>query len=175
MSGLQGAVAIPQGGVVGLLRALSEAAQASGAAIRTGAAVARLTVAGGAVTGVELATGETVAAPLVLSALSRRRTLLDLLPLGEIGLGAARALARPAQAFGAATLVFTLGAGFDTGLAAGTRMILAERLETYETALAAIRLGTAPPEPVLELVMFPQDTSRTLTVPRLARRAVLRP
>ncbi|MEJ0026634.1 MAG: NAD(P)/FAD-dependent oxidoreductase [Rhizomicrobium sp.] len=162
MSGLQGAVAIPEGGVVGLLRALSEAAQASGAAIRTGAAVARLTVAGGAATGVELATGEIVTAPLVLSALSRRRTLLDLLPSGEVGLGAARALGRPTEAFGAATLVFALSPGFDTGLAAGTRMVIAERLETYETALAAIRLGLVPREPVLELVMFP--AGRTLTV-----------
>ncbi|MEI9988903.1 MAG: hypothetical protein WDM86_02590 [Rhizomicrobium sp.] len=164
MSGLQGAVAIPQGGVVGLLRALSEAAQASGAAIRTGATVARLTLAGGAVTGAELATGETVAAPLVLSALSRRRSLLELLPLGEIGLGAARALSRPAEAFGAATLVFTLAPAFDAGFASGTRTVIAERPETYETALAAIRLGTAPPEPALELVMFAQDAARTLTV-----------
>jgi len=162
MSGLQGAVAIPQGGVVGLLRALSEAAQKSGAALRTGATVSRLTVTGGAVTGVELSTGETVAAPLVLTALTRRRTLIDMLPAGEIGLGAARAMARPVE--GAATLVFQLPAAFDAGLAAATRIVIAERLETYEVALAALRLGQMPREPVLELVMSALDGPRTLTV-----------
>ena len=156
MSGLQGAVAIPQGG--GLLRALSEVAQASGAALRTGATVLHLTLAGGAVTGVELATGEIVEAPLILSALSRRRTLLDMLPPGEIGLGAARALDRTAERFGCATLVFTLNAAFHTGMAVGTRIVVAERLETYEAALAAIRLGMLPREPALELVMLPAET-----------------
>jgi len=166
MSGLQGAVAVPQGGVVGLLRALSEAAQKSGAEIRTGATVARLTLANGAVTGVELATGETVSAPLVLSALPRRRTLLAMLPTGEIGFGAARALERPVESFGAATLVFTLSAAFDTGLPSGTRMVVAERLESYETALAAIRLGVLAKEPALELVMAPPDAgvARLLSV-----------
>ena len=164
MSGLQGAVAIPQGGVVGLLRTLSDVAQKSGAAIRTGATVSRLTVAGGAVTGVEFSTGETIAAPLVLCALSRRRALIDMLPVGEIGLGAARTLSRRVEGFGAATLVFTLAPAFDAGLAPATRTVVAEKPETYETALAALRLGQAPREPALELVMFPTDAPRTLTV-----------
>lgn len=164
MSGLQGAVAIPEGGVVGLLRALSEVAQASGAAIRTGATVTRLTLAGGAVTGVELATGEIVSAPLVLSALSRRRTLLELLPPGEIGFGAARALDRATPGFGCATLVFALTPAFHTGMAVGTRIVVAERLETYEAALVAIRLGAMPSELALELVMLPAGTPRTLAV-----------
>lgn len=164
MSGLQGAVAIPKDG--GLLQALSEAAQASGGAIRTGATVARLTLAAGAVTGVELASGEIVAAPLVLCALSRRRTLLDLLQPGEIGFGAARALDRAPEPFGCATLLFTLNPVFDTGMSVGTRAVIAERPETYEVALAAIRTGAMPREPALELVMLPSGTgaARLLTV-----------
>ena len=156
MSGLQGAVAVPQGG--GLPHALAEAAQASNAAIRTGATVTRLTLAAGAVTGVELATGEIVAAPLVLSALSRRRTLLEMLPPGEIGFGAAQALDRAREPFGCATLAFTLNPAFDAGMAVGTRVVVAERLETYEAALAAIRVGAVPREPALELVMLPADS-----------------
>ena len=154
MCGLQGAAAVPQGGVLGLLRALTEAAHASGAEIRTNTAIARLTTAGGAVTGAELLNGERIAAPLILSALGRRDTLLGLLPPGEIGLGATRALNRPAPSLDCATLVFTLAPEF--AVPRNTRAVIAERPEIYEAALAAARLGTPPREPALELVALPQ-------------------
>ena len=155
MSGRQGAFALPRGGLGGVLRALSEAAQKSGAEIRTAATVSRLLLAGGAVAGVELASGETIAAPLVLSTLSRRRTLGELLPPAEIGLGAARALAAPVPDFGTATLLFTLGRPLDPPLPA--RTLIAERTEIYEAALCAVRLGQAASEPALELVAPPPE------------------
>ncbi len=163
MNGQQGAVAIPRGGVAGLLRALAQASQACGAEIRTAAPVVRVTLANEAVSGVELADGETVAAPLVLSALSRRRTLLELLPPGAIGLGAVHTLARLAESFGCATLVFTLvrASSFDAGM----RFVVAERPETYEAGLAAIRLAAAPRELALELVASPPEAAQTPPAP----------
>lgn len=162
MCGLQGAVALPRGGMAGLLRALSESAQALGAEIRTAANVTKITIAQGAATGIELANGEAIAAPIVLSALSRRRTLLDMLPAGEIGLGAARALARPPEGLGCATLLFALARL--PGLPAGTRLVVAERPEIYDSALAAARLGRLPSEPALELLVAPVEEPPALTV-----------
>jgi phytoene dehydrogenase-like protein len=159
MSGAQGALAIPRGGASGLVNALAEAAQKAGVEIRTGADVTMIAVAGGAAAGVELA-GETIAAPLVLSTLPRRQTLRGLLPAGETGLDAAHALSRPSEDFGCATLRFDLNRLPDFGFlrgAAPTRYVLAERPESYETALAAARLGRPAPEPVLEAILPPPE------------------
>lgn len=163
MNGQQAAVAVPRGGVEGLLRALALAAQKYGAEIRTAAPVVRLTLAQDAVAGVELANGETVAAPLVLSALSRKHTLLDLLPPAAIGFGAARVLARPVATFGCATLVFTLirASSFDAGM----RFVIAEKPETYDAALAAVRLGATPRDLALELVASPVELAQAPPAP----------
>lgn len=169
MNGRQGAVAVPRGGLGGLLHALGEAAQTSGAEIRTAATTARLALVNGAVAGAELAAGETIEAPLVLSALSRRRTLRDLLPPAAIGLGAAVALARPDPDFGSATLVFTLSRAPELPAPADKRLSIAERPEIYDAALSAMRLGRAAPEPAMELVAPPPDATapRTTLVARV--------
>ncbi len=113
----------------------------------------------GAVAGVTVG-GATIEAPLVLSTLTRRRTLGEMLPTGEIGLNAARALARRAENHGCATIVYSLNRVPDIGFLRGpaaTRTILAERPESYEAALAAVRLGRAADEPLLEAVLPPPD------------------
>ncbi|HEY4944253.1 MAG TPA: FAD-dependent oxidoreductase [Rhizomicrobium sp.] len=160
MCGLQGAVAVPRGGVGGLVAALSQAAEAAGATLRPGATVSRLTVADDRLAGVELAAGEQIAAPLILSTLSRRRTLEGLAPTARIGLGAAQALRRPSPRTGCATLVFGLNRlpDFGGGLA-NKRVVIAERLETYEIAYTAARLGQMPREPVLELILPPPQAA----------------
>ena len=154
MCGLQGAVAIPRGGADGLVQALSQAAKAAGAELRTSATVSRLTVAAGAVSGVELAAGERIDAPLVLSALCGRRTLQALAPTALIGFGAAQALGRSSAEIGNVTLVLGLNRRPDFG---GNRIVIAERLEIYETALAEARLGRMPREPALELIAPPPE------------------
>ena len=167
MCGLQDATAIPRGGRRGLLQALSEALQVCGAVVRTGATVSRLVVTERGVSGVELVSGEQIEAPLVLSALPRRRTLGELAPTALIGLGAAQALARPPPGIGAATLLFGLDRAPDfAGAAMATRFVIAERPETYETAHAAARLGQMPSEMALELILPPPGS---LAEPRAGR------
>lgn len=75
------------GGPAALVRALAEAAEARGAEIRLGAEVARVRLDGGRVAGVELASGETLDAPLLLATCDPRQTLLELLPPGTLPLG----------------------------------------------------------------------------------------
>ncbi len=67
-----------RGGTGAVAEALARAAQTAGAEIRTGAQVAHITVADGRATGVVLASGETLQAQAVVSAVDPKRTLLSL-------------------------------------------------------------------------------------------------
>ncbi len=163
MCGLQGAVAVPSGGTDGLIQSLAAAARAAGAELRTQAVLARLIAVDGCIAGAELAGGETLRAPLVLSALDRRRTLTEFLPPAAIGLGRARSLMRRGAPVGCATLSFELDRAPPFALS-DRRMVVAERLETYASALTAARLGRVPDEPVLELVMPPSPDRLVLFV-----------
>ncbi|HEU5055832.1 MAG TPA: NAD(P)/FAD-dependent oxidoreductase [Kofleriaceae bacterium] len=69
-----------EGGGSAIAAALEKAARAAGVTIRTGARAARIAVDKGAVTGVELAGGERVAADLVAATCHPRTVFLDLLP-----------------------------------------------------------------------------------------------
>jgi phytoene dehydrogenase-like protein len=168
MCGLQGAIALPRGGLGGVVQALRQAAEAAGVELRTGATVSRLTVTDGRLAGLELAAGEQIEAPLVLSTLSRRRTLEGLAPTALIGLGAAQALLRPVAETGSVTLVFGLNRApeFAGGLK-DRRIVIAERLETYEAAFAAARFGHMPQEPVLELILPPVEGAAEQLASRL--------
>jgi phytoene dehydrogenase-like protein len=78
LDGAAGAWAHVRGGMGAISLALARAAGAHGAVVRTGAPVAAIDVAGGAVTGVTLADGETLRAPLVVSGVHPQTTVLDL-------------------------------------------------------------------------------------------------
>jgi phytoene dehydrogenase-like protein len=78
IDGVKGAWAHVRGGMGAISEAIAASARAHGAEIRTDAEVASIDVAGGRVTGVTLASGEELGAPLVLSGAHPRRTVLDL-------------------------------------------------------------------------------------------------
>src|SRR5450759_5014947 len=83
--GAAGQTVYARGGPGALADALAAAARGYGAEIRTGAEVLGVTTADGRVTGVTLASGEEIAAPIVASGLDPKRTLLGLLPPLELG------------------------------------------------------------------------------------------
>jgi phytoene dehydrogenase-like protein len=151
MCGLQGAAAIPRGGMAALAEALSAAAQAAGAEIRTNAPVAQLLVSGDAVSGVVLASGEEIPACLVLSSLSRRETLLKLAPSGTVGFAAAKRLGGAPQV-GEAKLVLALKE-VPAALQPAGRFVIAERLESCIGAHAEARAGRLPGDLALEAVV----------------------
>src|SRR5919108_1864492 len=68
-----------KGGTGGISSAIASAARGFGAELRTDAAVAHVLTRNGRVTGVALADGKELAAPIVISALDPRRTFLQLL------------------------------------------------------------------------------------------------
>jgi phytoene dehydrogenase-like protein len=75
VSGLWGHV---RGGMGGISQALARSAEAAGATIRTGAAVRSIDVRDGRVTGVTLASGEELRAPIVASGAHPRTTVLEM-------------------------------------------------------------------------------------------------
>jgi phytoene dehydrogenase-like protein len=85
---------IPQGGTGGVSLAIASAARELGAEIRTEAPVARIDVAGGAVRGVTLESGEELLADTVLSSADARVTFSGLLAPGTLDPEFEAALAR---------------------------------------------------------------------------------
>jgi phytoene dehydrogenase-like protein len=74
-----------KGGMAGLSDALAGAARAAGVALRTDARVARIRTADGRATGVQLASGEEIAARAVASNADPKRTFLGLVEPAELG------------------------------------------------------------------------------------------
>jgi phytoene dehydrogenase-like protein len=83
--GAAGEATFARGGPGGLAQALVTAARSFGAEVRCGAEVAAITTGAGRTTGVALASGEEVRAPVVVSGLDPKRTLLGLLDPVELG------------------------------------------------------------------------------------------
>ena len=150
MCGLQGAVAIPRGGPAALADVLLKAARNAGVEIRTGARVTQLIVEGDAMAGAVVASGEVVLAETILSSLSRRTTLLDLLPPGAAGFAAARQLERPNET-GEGKVVVALNALPPT-FKQSARYVIAERLEDSVSARAQARAGRVPSDLAMETV-----------------------
>lgn len=157
MCGLQGAVAMPRGGLRTVADAFAGAARSVGAEMRCDARVVDILVdAAGAAAGVMLASGETIAAPLVLSSLSRRRTLAfagvrDRLDFGERAL-----LERERIGPTMARVTLVLGkpptiAG--TAVPANARFVVMDRLESLAAAHAAAYAGRLPQELTMEAIL----------------------
>ncbi len=83
--GAAGETVFARGGPGALAAALASAARSAGVSIRTGAAVARVRTREGRVTGVVLASGEELAARVVVSGLDPKRTLLGLVDPEVLG------------------------------------------------------------------------------------------
>ncbi len=82
--GAAGAWGFPRGGMGGVSNALARAARMFGAQIRTDAEVAQIRTSGGRVTGVTLASGEAIDAPLVVTTAHPQISFLRLLDPKEL-------------------------------------------------------------------------------------------
>jgi phytoene dehydrogenase-like protein len=156
MCGLQAAVAFPAGGPGALSMALAKACETAGVELRTNCGVAGLTIDENRVTGARLQSGDAVTAPLVLSSLSRARTLLELADGAGLGLAERRKIG-DFSPVAAAKIVLALDQLPVADGIAGTlkgRLILAERLESYVLAHADARAGRIPDDLIME-VTFP--------------------
>ena len=177
----------PIGGAGALARALTAAAQAAGAEIRTGATVARIITKGGAARGVALATGEEIPAARVVSGASPRHTFLELCDPARLAPEFVRAVrnVRYRGAWAKVNLAlerlpaFTgagASAGASAGAAAGTApagrgdtspigaLIIAPSLDYLERAYDDAKYGRVSARPWLEVVV-PTVTDPSLAPP----------
>jgi phytoene dehydrogenase-like protein len=160
MCGLQGAAATLARGPELLTETLAEAAQAAGAEIRTGACVAKILLAEGAASGVELQSGERISARFVLSSLTRRQTFRTLLPEG--GAGFAHGFAAPRTGSAIVSLALKAFPEFaGNAVPRNARFVIADKLETYIAAHSAASAGRLPDELTLEFTI-PSVTDTSL-------------
>jgi phytoene dehydrogenase-like protein len=145
------------GGPGALSEALAAAARSAGAEIRCGSRVAAITSRDNRVTGVALASGEEFAAPVVVSGLDPKRTLLDLADPVAIGptLRWRAGNYRTPGVVAKVNLVldrlprFTAAAGDDEQLLRG-RILVAPGIDAIERAFDAAKYGRVSETPVLE-------------------------
>jgi phytoene dehydrogenase-like protein len=148
---------LPEGGMGAVAEALAAAARANGATVRTGAPVARITLDGGRVSGVELADGEMLQATTVVSNADPARTLLSLVGARHLEAGFAQRVHHIRSRGTAAKLHLALDGPpqFDRlpSQQAGERLLIAPDPVYVEHAFDASKYGACSPEPVLEITV----------------------
>ena len=148
-----------RGGACGLILALHSAASASGAEVRTAAAVERILVQandqGLAAHGVQLATGERIEADRVISAVDPQRTFLRLVGAENLEIEFTNRIRRRRCEGYVAKLHLALSDLPEfTGLEKpGGRMIIAPDMDTIEFAFDDAKYGACSKQPVMEIVI----------------------
>ena len=155
-AGIAGESVFAKGGPGALARALEGAARAAGAVIRTSAEAIRVIDDGARVRGVELASGETVDAKLVVAAIDPKRLLTGLVDPVTLG-PSMRWRAGNIRTPGVVARVDLALSGLPTFPAAARdervlrgRILLAGGIDAMERAHDAAKAGTIPQAPVLE-------------------------
>jgi phytoene dehydrogenase-like protein len=154
-TGVAGGVSLPSGGMGAISEALARAATAAGATIRLSSPVARITLDGDKVSGVELENGEKIAAGTVVSNADPSRTLLGLLGARHLETGFAHRVRHIRSKGMAAKLHLALDAApafarLQADLA-GERLLIAPDLVYVEHAFDHAKYGKCSPEPALEI------------------------
>ncbi len=156
--GLAGETVFARGGPGALAASLASAARRAGAEIRTGAEVVAVRSGGGRATGITLASGEEVDAPVVVSGLDPKRTLLDLVDPEVLGprlgwqagnLRQAGVTASVALALSGLPAFAGLG-GEDGAVRLRGRLVVAPSVRYLDVAHDAAKYGRMSDEPWLE-------------------------
>lgn len=150
-------LAHPQGGAGAVTGALAKAAEAAGVRIRLKSRVAHLLFDFDRVVGVELANGAAIYAPIVVSSLDAKTTLIGLGGERYLPLGLKRRL-RGLRVEGCVSKVnLALGnlptfKGLDRK-ALKERLIICPSMEHLERAFAAHEQGAFSPDPAMEIII----------------------
>jgi len=147
--GQLGSWGFPEGGMGGVTQALSVAAQAFGATIRTGADVARIQLAGGRASGVVLASGEELHGDAIIATAHPKITFLRHLARGDLPDDFVTAIERWKTRSGTVKInlaldrlpVFTCAPAGGPEVHGGT-IVLAESLDDLEGAFQDAVSGT---------------------------------
>jgi phytoene dehydrogenase-like protein len=161
-------LSIPEGGMGAIGEAMAAAARAAGATIRTAAPVRRITLDGDRVSGVELESGEKIAAGTVISNADPATTLFKLLGARHLEAGFVHRVRHFRHKGMAAKLHLALEAlPTFTRLAselAGERLVISPDMTYLEHAFDAAKYGATSPDPALE-VTIPSLSDKSLAPP----------
>ena len=164
-SGTTGGVSLPAGGMGAVSEAFARAATAAGATIRLSTPVKNITLNGDRVAGVVLASGETLAADVVVSNADPKRTLFELLGARHLETGFVHRVRHFRTRGMAAKLHLALDALPEfsrlPAALAGERLVVAPDLVYLEHAFDAAKYGENSPCPALE-ISIPTVHDRTL-------------
>jgi phytoene dehydrogenase-like protein len=147
----------PRGGMGAVSAALAAACGAAGAAVRTGARVAAIRLAGDRVAGVTLESGEAIDAPEVVSSADAKATFLRLLGARHLDTGFVRRVDHLRSRGLAAKLHLALDrAPAFRGLAPGAcggRLLIAPSLDYLERAWNHSKYGECSAAPAIEVTV----------------------
>jgi phytoene dehydrogenase-like protein len=158
-AGVAGELALARGGPGALTDALVAAARAKGAAIRTGTPVVQVDIRNDRATGVVLAGGEEIAAPVVVSTADPKRTLLALIDPAVLGptlgwrasnIRAGGMLAKVNLALGDLPRFGLAASGEEDQRLRGRIMVGASSLDAIERAFDDAKYARLSSAPVLE-------------------------
>lgn len=156
------------GGPGAVTRAMADAAREAGAEIRTGASVTQISIKDGAVSGVVLADGTTIAATLVVSSADPRHTFLQLIDPIELEPGFTTRIRNYRMPGVVAKLNFGLrglpafrGLQGDPAQALRGRVHLGPGIDYLERAFDASKYGKASADPYLDIT-FPSIADPTM-------------
>lgn len=168
---LRGSTGLPAGGMGAIVTAMATSARSRGVALRTDCAVARILTRDGAVRGVATDTGAEILAPIVVSAVNPRITVLDLMADEPDWRELQAKMARRRMSGKAYKLVLALDAlpryaaaanDAESAALAGAQFRIAPTLEYLEEAHTDMLVGRAPLKPVI------WGLCSTVTAPELA-------
>ena len=164
-NGTTGGVSVPAGGMGAVSDAFAKAATAAGAAIRLSTPVRNITLNGDRVSGVVLASGETLPADVVVSNADPKRTLFELLGARHLETGFVHRV-RHFRTKGMAAKLHLALDGLPEfsrlpAALAGERLVVAPDLVYLEHAFDASKYGEISPHPALE-INIPTVHDRTL-------------
>jgi phytoene dehydrogenase-like protein len=167
-SGTTGGVSLPAGGMGAVSEAFAKAATAAGATIRLSTPVKSIALEGDRVSGVVLASGETLSAGVVVSNADPKRTLFELLGARHLETGFVHRIRHFRTKGMAAKLHLALDSlpEFSRLPAelAGERLVIAPDLVYLEHAFDAAKYGENSPHPALE-ISIPTVHDHTLAPP----------
>ena len=152
-----GANAIPAGGMGAVTDALAAAAKKFGAEIRSNSPVSSIVMDGDAVSGVQLANGEQIAASTVISNADPKTTIMKLLGARHVEAGFAKKIGNIRAKGNAAKLHLALNSLPEfTGVSVdqlGERLVIAPTVEYVERAFNHSKYGEFSALPVAEITI----------------------
>ena len=153
-AGKAAALTLPAGGMGAVSAAMQKAAEAAGVTLHCNSKVAQILVQNDRACGVRLENGDTYMAQTIISAISPKTTLLDLVGPAHLDTEFLRRIRSAKSRGAAARLHLALKSAPDfRGADLKSRLLVAPGVNAVENAFNAVKYGEVPDAPVMEITL----------------------